>query len=511
MSAEAEVTHLGRLFDAPLRTAPDRPAVIQDDVTLTYAALDARANRVAHWLRARGVRPGDRVALLFGNDHRFFELFFGVLRAGAVVLPLNAKGADSFLSVCVRDAEPALLVAGPGFGVRARGLETGGTAIAAVAEPDYEAALAGQPESPTEGPAPAGDALALILYTSGSTGRPKGVLLSHASQLWNTRVMARALGLDATDRALVAVPLFHKNALIAAVKPGLLVGAALVVAPRFEAVACLEVIARHRVTYLTGVPAMYQMLLRERDALARLDVSSVRYALCGSAPSPTGLLDEFSRVFGAPIAESYGLTEATNPLVNLRGEPGPRGSCGRPPPGGEVRLEPVDPGRPEVGELWLRSPGLASGYWRQESLWAVRMRDGWFRTGDLMRRDADGFHHFVGRCDEVINIAGEKIYPKEVEAVLLGDEAVAAAVVVPMPHPLKGEAPAAFVVARPGAVVDPERLRGRFFTGGGPAFAYPRRIEIVDALPLNGAGKPDRLALAAVVARFAATSALSSP
>jgi long-chain acyl-CoA synthetase len=174
-----------------------------------------------------------------------------------------------------------------------------------------------------------------------------------------------------------------------------------------------------------------------------------------------------------------------------------------------VRLIPADPAQPDVGELHLRNPGLAAGYRGQDELWAERTRDGWFRTGDLMRRDADGYYYFLGRTDDMINVAGEKVYPKEVERLVALDEAIAAVVVVPMSHPLKGQVPAAFVVPRPGAVLDTERIRQRFFSGG-PAYAYPRLIFPLDAFPLNGAGKPDRRRLTAIAAESAQAAVLSS-
>lgn len=500
------VEHLGYLFDAGLRLAPEKAAVFQDDVVLSFADLDARADRVAHALTTLGVRVGDRVALLFQNDWRFFELLFGALRVGAVVVPLNTKGSDEHLAYCLRDASPGVLFCGPGLAGRgARACAEAGVDLRLidVAGETYRQVQASEKIAFPRQNLP-GTAIGLMLYTSGSTGRPKGVLLSHASQLWNARVMAKATMVDESDRALVAVPLFHKNALVAAMKPLLLVGGSLVVVDKFEAGSCLAAIARHRATYLTGVPAMYQMMLREKEALLRHDLSSVRYALCGSADVPESLAREFAAAFnGAPLAESYGLTEATNPLANSRFGLLKRGSCGRAVPGGEVRLVPAEPGDPDLGELHLRNPGLASGYHGQEALWRERIPDGWFRTGDLMRRDADGYYYFVGRLDDMINVAGEKVYPREVERIIAADEAVAAVVVVAVPHALKGQVPAAFVVPKAGASLDPERIRRRFFEGG-PAFAYPRHIFDVTEFPLNGAGKPDRRRMAAMAAELSA-------
>jgi acyl-CoA synthetase (AMP-forming)/AMP-acid ligase II len=281
----------------------------------------------------------------------------------------------------------------------------------------YEAVLAAA--TPTRARrATAFDEVCMQPYTSGSTGKPKGVLLTHGGQLWNADIMRKALLADDTERALIAVPLYHKNAMAGAVKPFLLAGGSLVILPGFDALEVIRAIARFKVTYLTGVPAMYKMILAEKEALGRHDVSSVRYAVCGSAEVPEELLDEFRRVFGAPIGESYGLTEGGPvPIVNSRWGLKKRNSCGLAFPGCDVKL--VDEadrevGVDEVGELVTRNPGLAKGYWKLPEATAKKFRGGWLYTGDLMRRDADGYYYFLGRRDDMINVAGENVYPKEV-------------------------------------------------------------------------------------------------
>ncbi len=239
------------------------------------------------------------------------------------------------------------------------------------------------------------DAACLQPYTSGSTGKPKGVLLTHAGQVWNSDVMRRAFAIDQHERGLVAVPLYHKNAMIGTVKPFLLAGGSFVVRNGFDAVRVIEAIERHQMTYMTGVPAMLKMVLAAHDALDRHDVSTIRYVVCGSAEVPDELFAEFERVFGAPMAESYGLTEGGPvPLVNRRGAALKRGSSGQAFDGCDVRLVAedgvTDVGVDEPGELVTRNPGLAAGY-----------------------------YFSLGRRDEMISVAGENVYPKEVEDLLL--------------------------------------------------------------------------------------------
>ncbi|MGH7321472.1 MAG: AMP-binding protein [Candidatus Rokuibacteriota bacterium] len=499
--------NLGYLFDVALALTPSKPAVFQGDAVLTFADLDARSNRAANALGGLGVGAGDRVALMFTNESRFLETLFGAMRLGAVAVPLNTRMGDEALRYVVEDAEARVLVAGAGMADRARALAPqvnglkhlvvdGPTADRAVAyEPLLAAASPALPRRQTDP-----DEICMQPYTSGSTGKPKGVLLSHGGQLWNADILRKAMLCDDTERALIAVPLYHKNAMAGAVKPFLLAGGSLVILSDFDPLEVIRAIDRYQVTYLTGVPAMYRMILAEKEALARHDVSSVRYALCGSAEVPDELLAEFRRVFGAPIAESYGLTEGGPvPIVNTRWGLKRRGSCGMEFPGCDVKLvdeagHSVPPG--EVGELVTRNPGLAKGYWKLPEVTARKFRDGWLWTGDLMRRDADGYYYFVGRKDDMINVAGENVYPKEVEDILLRHPNLRDACVVPAPHEVKGEVPVAFVVEREKGRTTEKQIK-RFFLERGAPYAHPRRVFVLDALPLGGTGKVDRVTLKA--------------
>ncbi len=499
--------NLGYLFETALALTPSKPAVFQGETVLTFADLGARCNRMANALAGLGVSAGERVALLFNNDHRFLETLFGVMRLGAVAVPLNIRMGDEALRYVTEDSEAGVMVAAAAVAERGRMLAAQIPAIkhlmadgpAGEGALAYEALLAAAwPTLP--GRATGFDEICMQPYTSGSTGKPKGVLLTHGGQIWNTDVLRKAILADDTERALIAVPLYHKNAMAGAVKPFLLAGGSLVILPGFDALEVVRAIDRYQVTYLTGVPAMYKMILAEKEALARHAVSSVRYAVCGSAEVPDELLQEFRRVFGAPIAESYGLTEGGPvPVTNTRWGLKKRGSCGLPFPGCDVRLVDEagrDVGPDEVGELLTRNPGLARGYWKLPEATAKKFRDGWLHTGDLMRRDADGYYYFVGRQDDMINVAGENVYPKEVEDILLQHPNLRDACVVPAPHDVKGVVPIAFVVAREAGRTTEDEVR-RFFLERGAPYAHPRRVVFLDALPLGGTGKIDRAALKA--------------
>jgi len=499
--------NLGYLFDTALALTPSKPAVFQGDAVLTYAELDARANRLANGLAALGVTAGDRVALLFNNDVRFLETLFGTMRLGAVAVPLNIRMGDEALRYVAEDSEAVVLVANAALAERGRMLAAQIPAIkhviadgpAADGALAYEAVLAAA--SPTLARrATAFDETCMQPYTSGSTGKPKGVLLTHGGQLWNADIMRKALVADDTERALIAVPLYHKNAMAGAVKPLLLAGGSLVILPGFDAREVIRAIARYKVTYLTGVPAMYKLVLAEREALARHDLSSIRFAMCGSAEVPDELLTEFRRVFQADIAEGYGLTEGGPvPITNTRWGLKKRGSCGREFPGCDVRLVDNagrDVATDEVGELLTRNPGLAKGYWKLPEVTASKLRDGWLSSGDLLRRDADGYYYFVGRKDDMMNVAGENVYPKEVEDILLRHPNLRDACVVPAPHGTKGVVPVAFVVEREKGRTSEEDVK-RFFLEHGAPYAHPRRVVFLDALPLGGTGKLDRSALRA--------------
>ena len=493
--------NLGYIFDDALKLHPEAPAVFQGDLVLNYEQLNDRCNRMANLLSSLGLKQGDRAAILFNNDYRFLECMFGAMRIGAIPVPLNTRMSDEALAFVLEDCAAGLLVAGPDMTERLRALlPKFAREISVITDAlmgktiPYEAALQSQNVHLARRQT-AFDEICMLPYTSGSTGRPKGVMLTHGGQVWNTDVMRKAAMFDDSDRALVAVPMCHKNAMLGAIKPFLLAGGSLVILPGFNARDVILAIARYQVTYMTGVPAMYKMILAERELLAQHNVSSVRYALCGSAEVPEELMQQFRETFRAPIAESYGLTEGGPvPVVNIRWGMKKRGSCGREIPGCDVKLlreDGSEAGIDEPGELVTRNPGLAKGYWNRPEVTAEKFRDGWLYTGDLLRRDADGYYYFVGRRDDVINVAGEKVHPKEVEDILLRHPNIRDACVVPGQHEVKGHIPVAFVCERKKGQLSEQELKNFFLAQGAP-YAHPRRIFFLEALPLNSTGKLDR-------------------
>jgi len=506
--------NLGHLFDVPLQLQPTAPAVLQDDVVLTFRDLDERCNRMANALATLGIRAGDRIALMFSNDYRFIESLLGAMRLGAVPVPLNIRMGDEAILYVIADSEAVALIANSDMADRASCLiphvagirhfvvdgDATGKAI------NYNQMLqAASPGFARRKTAP--DEVCLQPYTSGSTGKPKGVLLTHGGQIWNTDVLCKLEAFDDTERALVAVPLYHKNAMVGAVKPMLLSGGSVVILPGFDPVQVIRSIARYKVTYMTGVPAMFSMILSQKEELLRNDVKSLRYAVCGSAEVSEELVSEFQAAFPeAIIAESYGLTEGgPDPIGNCRYGLIKRGSCGRQIPCSEVKIVGEDGvtelGYNEVGELITRNPGLAKGYWKLPEVTKKKFRDGWLYTGDLMRRDEDGFFFFVGRKDDMINVSGENVYPKEIVDILLRHPNVRDASVVPVRHPIKGTVPVAFIVQSQNGSTSAEELK-QFFLKYGAPYAYPRRIYFLESMPLSGTGKVDRAQLAKLAAEF---------
>ncbi len=499
--------NLGYFNRRAAREHPDRIAVVDlsrpEPLEISHAALDARMDRVAAALQRFGMRCGDRLLLAMENRSEFIEAFFGAMRAGVVPIPLNHRlGADTIRFI-VRDSGARAAIVECREEIRMIVEESGLTPRVATAPApdgwqDYETVLSGGSEAVPPEISPR--QVAFLPYTSGSTGRPKGVMLPHDGMLWGIRAAQKYWPASPDDRALIAGPLFHKNAMRVSVKPKLRVGGSVVILPRFEPRMFLRALAECGCTHAGGVPAMYRLALAERELLAGLRFPRLRSLEMGSAVVGADLIRDVETAFGAPVHEAYGLTEGGGPLREpVDGGAAPRGSCGLAAPEVEVRLVGED-GRenPRHGELWVRSPAVLVGYNNRPELDAERLVDGFLRTGDVFRRDENGFFYFMGRIDDQFSCGGENIYPKEVELLLAQHPDVIDAVVAPVPHAVKGLAPAALVVLREAPGPGEEELR-RFALERGPAYAHPRRIFSVAELPLNGAGKIDRAAARAQI------------
>jgi long-chain acyl-CoA synthetase len=476
----ADHAESGRTAITDLRV-PEQPRPV------TFRELDAACDACARGLRQSGLQAGDRIGILSLNRVEFVIALLGAMRAGVVPVPINVKLSAETVSYILFDSAARLVFAEPeskrlvprGMGV----IEFGGEGPGG-----FEAFLDGGSFQAFE---PMPDSVAIQCYTSGSTGRPKGVLLTHYGQNWSRCILAHTRGTTARDVILVAAPLYHKNALNA-IKQGLTAGATLPLLPQFSAERYIEAIGHYRCTVISGVPTMMAMVLARKDLLNKVDTSSVRTVMMGSAKSSPQLLTELKQHF--PNAEPlvvYGVTEGGPvPLgPHLEGKPCPPGSIGMPYPGTEAKL--VGGSDPDEGELVVKNPGVLLGYHNLPADTAQRLRDGWFYTGDICRRDEEGFYYFIGRNDDMFVCGGENIFPVEVEALLERHPAVHQALVMPFDHEMKGQVPYAFVVLRAGARATEEDLK-HFALANGPAYQHPRRVFFLQQLPLAGTNKIDK-------------------
>ena len=499
-------TNLGYFFSDSVRRFPDKVAIIDlyggEERNVTYAQLDERADRAAGLVRRLGVKPGERVGMIVGNRVEFLEIFFGAMRAGAIPVAINTRLARDTLKFILEDAECRAAFVEPEAHPNA--LDVSKNTPNVISLDDY-ARLRDESARLSEPPALAENAQAFQPYTSGSTGLPKGAIMTHAGMLWYVKYNQRYWPTTPDERGLIALPLFHKNAMRGTVKPILYAGASFVLMPGYEPRSYLEALAKYRCTYSRGVAAVFTMFLQHPDALAKLDLSALKGFTIGSAVVTPELMDKVERALpGVKVGESYGLTEGGSPFrTPIDGRPVPRGSPGVQAPEYQVRLVgPDGKDRDDEGELWLKSPYNCLGYHKRPDVTREKLVDGWLRTGDVFRRDKDGFYYFKTRVDDMFSCGGENIYPKEVEDLLFRHPAVANAVVAPVPHAVKGYVPAALVVLKRGASAEAEALK-TWCLENGPKYAHPRFVKIIDEkdLPLNGAGKIDRvLAKARLVA-----------
>ncbi|MFD1703580.1 AMP-binding protein [Methylopila henanensis] len=482
------VTNLGAVLTDDDAAAP--PAVIGigpdgSGTSVSRAELNATADAFARGLGRRGIRRGDRIAILAANAPVYLALLLGAMRAGVIPVPVNFKFPPATVAQVVADSGARVVYCD------AERLPQAPAAVPAVA---LDGGLGDWLDpGPFEPVDPAKDEPAMMLFTSGSTGRPKGVLLSHAGHLWVVRTRMADDDLRA-ERMLIAAPLYHMNALANALL-ALAAGATVLLLPQFQARAYIAAIDRHRATWATAVPPMIAMMLREKDALATADLTSVRVVRMGSAPVNEALAAQTRALLpNARIINAYGTTEG-GPVVFLDPDgSAPTGSVGRPHPGVEVRL--VGEGAPDHGVLQMKSPAVMLGYHERPDVRSPITPDGFYDTGDVFRRDGDGFYYFVGRVDDMFVSGGENIFPGEVEAMLETHPDVLQASVVPVDDDIKGTKPVAFVVRRPGSDLDEAVLKA-FALANAPAYQHPRRIWFLDRMLLASTNKIDRAGLRA--------------
>ena len=472
------------------RKTPHRTALVHGGTTVTYGELHTRTTRLAHALRARGVRRGDRIAYLGPNHPSFLETLFAAGMLGAIFVPQNTRLAGPEIAYQLADSGAKVLVYGSSHAGLVAGLP-GSTDVRVYLEvgPEYEELLAASTDEPIDEPVAADDTC-LILYTSGTTGRPKGAMLSHANVTWNSVNFLIDKDLHADERALVSAPLFHIAGLTVLTLPVLMKGGTCVLVEAFDPGETLELVEQHRITYMFGVPAMFEQVARH-PRWAEADLSSLRMLSCGGAPVPTPLIETY-QTRGLAFLQGYGMTEALGVLF-LDGEHSvsKAGSAGVPHFFSDVRvvgpgLSPVAPG--ENGEVLVRGPSVMSGYWGLPEETAASFADGWFRTGDAARVDEDGYVYIVDRIKDMIISGGENIYPAEIEDLLLAHPDIVECAVIGVPDDKWGEVPRAVVVPREGTAPDPDEILASL-AGRLAKYKIPKSVVIADELPRTASGK----------------------
>lgn len=481
---------INAMFDAAAARDPERIALIEGERHTSYRSLASLVAAVARWMADQaGVGPSDRVAILCRNTHVFCVTVFAALRLGAVVAPISTRLKPQEALRLLARARPRLVV---------------------TEDPDWQAVLQGSPwplrfvrdcdDLPCGANDPLVPAIALeeaaafLMFTSGTTGKPKGALLTHRNVVHGVLNYHLAYGIGAADTTVIAVPIFHGTGLMAQLLAVIGVGGTVVLLPRFSAEQTLALIAREKATYFHAPPTVFSMLLQARTA--ETDVRSLTKLVVGGAPLPPALYRAVRDwVPGAFFLNTYGLTEATSPalMTPLDLAEGRQGqSVGIASPCMEARI--VDPesgadlpdGAP--GELWLSGSLVCRGYWENPEATRQSFADGWLRTGDVARRDREGFLTICDRIKDMIDRGGEKIFSVEVEDVLLDHPDVAEAAVLPAPDPVYGEIVRAVIVLRPGAPRDAEALR-QWVAKRIARFKVPQIVDFAETLPRNAAGK----------------------
>lgn len=487
--------HAGNLLARRAKLTPDREALLDlsSGRRFTYAALEARANRAARWLQANGVRLGDRISLLAHNSVVYVDLLFACSKMGAIFTPLNWRLAAAELRTIVEDCSPRLLIYGPEFEESAQQIGATGAAPQLFTLEAFVTAAAQQPAGAVA-PSPElnGESPLCILYTSGTTGRPKGAIIPHRQVLWNAINTVISWELTATDVSPVLTPMFHAGGLFVFLTPLLYAGGRVLLSRGFDAEESLRTIERERCTVALGVPTLFKMWL-ETPVLPQIDFSAMRWFISGGAPCPPALMAAWREATGCVIRQGYGLTEAGTNCCTMTNEEAitKAGSVGKPIFHSEMRLvdgagNEAPPG--EAGELLIRGPHVFSGYWRNAEATAAALRDGWLYTGDMARRDEDGFLTIAGRFKDMIISGGENVYAAEVEATFLEHPGVAECALIGQPDEKWGEVGLLIVAPAAGVTLSEQELLD-FCRQRLARYKAPKRIIFCESLPISPYGK----------------------
>jgi len=470
---------------------PDRPAVKLAEHVLSYGDLDQAAARAAGFLRSKGVNAGDRVGMQLPNVPYFPIVYFGALKLGAVVVPMNPLLKGGEVGYHLSDSGARVMVGWHDFEEAATaGCEEAGAECVLVTPGDFEKLL-GDAEPVEEIVDREDDDPAVIIYTSGTTGTPKGATLTHANLNAGAEVSRDLVDAGPDSVVLATLPLFHVFGMNSIMNVTVRARGLLTLVPRFDPEQVLQVIERDHATTFGGVPTMYTALLNHPDR-ERYDVSSLEFCISGGAPLPVEVLRGFDEAFGATVLEGYGLSETTGMAsFNLRDRERKPGSIGLPVGGTEIKLFDDDDNEVahgEPGEIVMRGPFVMKGYWGRDDATEEVMRGGWFHTGDIATVDDEGYFFIVDRKKDLIIRGGYNVYPREIEEVLYSHPAVLEAAVIGVPHDSLGEEVGAAVVLKEGGEATPDDLRA-FMKEKVAAYKYPRVIWLADELPKGGTGK----------------------
>jgi long-chain acyl-CoA synthetase len=482
---------------------PDAPVAKFMGTTTSYAELDAQSSQFAGGLTAAGLVPGDVVAVHVPNVPQFLVAYFGILKAGMTMLPLNPLLKAPEISYHLSDAQARLLVtfelfiddaakAAAEVGVPLYVIRFGDGPLPDGAQP-FDALMGEGDTDPAGGIHPTNaDDTAVLIYTSGTTGRPKGAMLTHFQLYMNCSVSGRLFGGTGDDVTLAVLPFFHVFGLSSIINVTLLLGGCLSVVPRFEPKAVLDAIVADGVSVIGGVPTMLQALTA-LDTEDR-DLSRLRIAVSGGASLPAEIMRAFEEKFGVVVLEGYGLSEtASTASFNVSAEERRQYSVGKPIWGVQMRIHdlddnPLPAGKENVGEIVIRGHNVMKGYLGREEATAEAFRNGWFHTGDLGYVDEDGFFFIVDRSKDLVIRGGYNVYPREIEEVLFEHPDIVEAAVIGKPHDRLGEEVVAVVVAREGAQLSEQDVIG-YTKERLAAYKYPREVRFLDALPKTPTGK----------------------
>ncbi len=485
---------------------PHKAAIVLGDATLSYGQLHAYAQRFAGALKGLGLEPGQHIALLLPNVPHFTIAYFGGHYAATPIVPLNVLLTGSEIAYHLEDSDAVALVAWEGFYDQARAgfdrAEGCKHLIIAKADPTDTAApegalnmtaLIGGASPVSELPSTMPDDTAVILYTSGTTGKPKGAELTHFNLFYNADyTSSKLLPLASDDVALATLPLFHSFGQTVIQNGVLRVGGTLILLPRFDPTAAMGLMQKHKVTLFAGVPTMYFAMLNHPEA-GGFDLGSLRYSVSGGSAMPVEVMRAFDQKYGVSILEGYGLSE-TSPVAsfNVLDQPKKPGSIGLPIRGVEFRL--VDDanaaltGEGVTGEICIKGHNVMTGYYKRPEANAEIITEGWFHTGDIATRDADGYYFIVDRKKDMIIRGGFNVYPREIEEVLYGYPGVIEAAVIGFPHDSHGEEVKAIVALKPGHEATAEQII-EYCKEHLAAYKYPRVVEFLDSLPKGPTGK----------------------